>query len=66
MVIIYLENSLCYNFFLIFKPSKKYVSKEISKDIHSKAAPFLTWLKEAEEESEDSGEDEGDEGVEVS
>lgn len=36
------------------KPSRKYVSKELSTDILAKAAPFITWLKEAEEESEDS------------
>merc|ERR1712029_1096426 len=35
------------------KPSKKYVSKEFSAQIHKKAEAFLTWLKEAEEESED-------------
>jgi len=36
------------------KPSRKYVSKELSVDILAKAAPFITWLKEAEEETEDS------------
>jgi len=36
------------------KPSRKYVSKELSADILAKAAPFITWLKEAEEETEDS------------
>lgn len=36
------------------KPSRKYVSKELSADILAKALPFITWLKEAEEESEDS------------
>lgn len=39
------------------KVSKKYVSKEMATKIHEKAAPFITWLKEAEEESEDSSED---------
>uniref|UniRef100_A0A665X1R2 Eukaryotic translation initiation factor 5 n=1 Tax=Echeneis naucrates TaxID=173247 RepID=A0A665X1R2_ECHNA len=34
------------------KVSKKYVSKELAKEIHAKAAPFVKWLKEAEEESE--------------
>ena len=48
--------------------SKKYISKELAKEIHAKAAPFLKWLKEAEEESEGSEEDneEEDENVEVS
>jgi translation initiation factor 5 len=39
------------------RPSKKYVEKEKSKLVREKAAPFLNWLKEAEEE-EDSDEDE--------
>jgi translation initiation factor 5 len=26
------------------KPSKKYVSKDVSKEIRKKAEPFLTWL----------------------
>ena len=42
--------------------SKKYVSKEVSKEIHEKAAPFIKWLREADEE-ESSSED--DEDVEV-
>lgn len=32
--------------------SKKYVLKDISKTIHEKADPFITWLNEAETESE--------------
>uniref|UniRef100_A0A8C9RT45 Eukaryotic translation initiation factor 5 n=1 Tax=Scleropages formosus TaxID=113540 RepID=A0A8C9RT45_SCLFO len=49
------------------KVSKKYVSKELAKEIHAKAAPFVKWLKEAEEESEgsDEEEDDNDENVEV-
>lgn len=41
------------------KISKKYVSKDMSTEIHAKAAPFIKWLKEAEEESseEESGDD---------
>jgi len=45
------------------KASKKYVSKEVSKEIHNKAAPFIKWLVEAEEESSD--EDSEEEEVEV-
>lgn len=40
------------------KASKKYVSKEMSKEIHTKATPFIKWLQEAEEESSDEGEEE--------
>jgi len=40
------------------KVSKKYVSKEMSQEIHTKAAPFVKWLQEAEEEESDSEEDE--------
>lgn len=51
----------------LLKVSKKYVSKELAKEIHAKAEPFVKWLKEAEEESEGSEEEnEGDEdNVEV-
>lgn len=35
------------------KPSKKYISKEMSKKIHEKVEPFIKWLKEAEVDSED-------------
>lgn len=47
--------------------SKKYVSKDLAKEIHAKAAPFVKWLKEAEEESEGSEQEveEDDENVEV-
>lgn len=52
----------------VHQVSKKYVSKELAKEIHAKAAPFVKWLKEAEEESEGSEEEEEeeDENVEVS
>lgn len=43
--------------------SSKFVSKEVSKEIHAKAAPFITWLNEAEEES--SEDEDNDDGVEV-
>lgn len=39
------------------KVSKKYVSKELSQEIHNRAGPFISWLKEAEEESESESED---------
>ena len=39
------------------KVSKKYVSKELSEKIHEKLKPFLTWLKEAEEEESDESDD---------
>lgn len=42
------------------KVSKKYVSKDLSQEIHDKAAPFLTWLKEAEEEESESDEEDDD------
>ncbi|XP_018021523.1 eukaryotic translation initiation factor 5 [Hyalella azteca] len=43
------------------KASKKYVSKEMAQEIHKKAAPFLKWLQEAEEEDSSEEEDESDE-----
>lgn len=46
------------------KESKKYVSKEMSKKIRDKVAPFIKWLKEAEEE-EDSDEEEEEKSGEV-
>jgi len=40
------------------KVSKKYVSKDVAKEIHEKASPFIKWLSEAEEESSEEEEDE--------
>ena len=39
------------------KVSKKYVAKEVAKEIHEKAQPFIKWLAEAEEESSEEDED---------
>lgn len=52
---------------VLFQVSKKYVSKELAKEIHAKAEPFVKWLKEAEEESEGSDEEdeEDEDNVEV-
>ncbi|KJE91864.1 translation initiation factor 5 [Capsaspora owczarzaki ATCC 30864] len=40
------------------KPSTKYVSEEVSKEIHKAAATFVTWLKTADEEDDDDEDDE--------
>ena len=43
------------------------VTKEMSKEIHAKAAPLIQWLKEAEEESSDEEADgDSDEDADVS
>ena len=42
------------------KKSSKKVCKELSLEIHNRAEPFLTWLKEAEEEEESSEDEEDD------
>jgi hypothetical protein len=34
------------------KVSRKYVSRDLSQEIHTKAEPFIKWLKEAEEEDD--------------
>lgn len=39
------------------KASKKYVSRELAKEIHVKAEQFIKWLKEAKEESSGGGDD---------
>lgn len=39
------------------KESKKYVPREMSKKIHEKVTPFITWLKETEAEEDSSSED---------
>ncbi|KAJ8970235.1 hypothetical protein NQ317_015675 [Molorchus minor] len=46
------------------KISKKYVSKDVSQEIHDKAAPFIKWLKEADTEESES-EEESDDDVEI-
>ncbi|KAJ2599923.1 eukaryotic translation initiation factor 5 [Coemansia sp. RSA 1721] len=38
------------------KPSKKYVEKDVAKQIHKAAEPFLRWLEEADEESDEESE----------
>lgn len=47
------------------KVSKKYVSKELSQEIHKKAEIFVKWLQEADTEDSDSGEDESDDELEI-
>lgn len=40
------------------KVSKRHVSKKIATEIHEKVAPFVQWLKDAEEEESSSDDDE--------
>lgn len=40
--------------------SRNTVSKDLSQEIHDKAAPFITWLKEAEEEESETDDDDDD------
>ena len=48
------------------KVSKKYVSRDLSQEIHTKAEPFIKWLKEAEEEDDsDSVEEDAGDNLEV-
>ncbi|XP_064621968.1 eukaryotic translation initiation factor 5-like [Lineus longissimus] len=49
------------------KPTKKYVEKSVSEEIHKNAEPMLKWLAEAEEEeaSDEEDEDEDDEDGDV-
>ncbi|XP_063217878.1 eukaryotic translation initiation factor 5 [Bacillus rossius redtenbacheri] len=42
------------------KVSRKYVTRELAQEIHSRAEPFIKWLREAEEEESDSEEEEDD------
>ena len=56
--------ALMFWFSLGWQISKKHVKKEVAKQIHEKAKPFVTWLRTAEEES--SEEEEEEVGVEFS
>lgn len=47
------------------KVSKKYVSKELAQEIRDKAAPFIKWLQEAEEEDSEEEDDEEEDKVEI-
>lgn len=47
------------------KGNKKIVGKELAEDIRSRAAPFLKWLREAEEEDTSSDSDDEEDDVAV-
>jgi len=49
------------------KVSKKYVSRDLSQEIHTRAEPFIKWLKEAEEEddTDSAEEDDAEDDLEV-
>uniref|UniRef100_A0A1B6E3K8 Eukaryotic translation initiation factor 5 n=1 Tax=Clastoptera arizonana TaxID=38151 RepID=A0A1B6E3K8_9HEMI len=47
------------------KTSRKYVSKELSQEIHNRAEPFIKWLREAEEEEESESEEEEEDDLEI-
>lgn len=49
------------------KVSKKYVSRDLSQEIHTKAEPFIKWLKEAEEEddTDSEGKEDDEDDLEV-
>lgn len=47
------------------KVSKKYVAKEVAQEMHTRAAPFIKWLKEAEEEDDSEGDDDEESDVEI-
>ena len=51
--------------YVFVQVSKKYVSKPIAQEIHDKAAPFIVWLQEAEEEESSDDEDEVEVGSQV-
>ncbi len=43
---------------IYLQPTKKFVSRDLSKEIRAKAAPFVEWLQTAEEDSEEEEEEE--------
>lgn len=47
------------------KVSRSHIPKDVSQEIRDRAAPFFTWLKEAEEEDTDSDDEEKDDDLEI-